>query len=174
MSSNRGVIGLFADPHELMEGATAVRKAHFHGLDAFTPYPVHGIDKILGIKKSWISVVTLCFAVFGCFAGLYLQIWTSSVDWPLNIGGKPMNSVPAFIPITFEMTILFGGIATFLAALTFCGLLRGKKAIADPRVSSDAFALWVPTTEAQQIEKVQGLLKEHGAYEVRVVTEPTA
>lgn len=169
MSSSQGVVGLFADPHEIMDGAAAVRNARFNNLDAFTPYPVHGIDKILGIKKSWVSVVTLLFGLAGCFGGLFFQIWASAIDWPLNVGGKPMSSVPAFIPVTFESTVLLGGIATFIAALSFCGLPRGRKGIVDPRVSADAFALWVPATDPHRIAEAGRIMKEHGAYEVRIV-----
>lgn len=171
MSSSQGVLGLFADPHELMEGGTALRQAHFTGMDAFTPFPVHGIDKVLGLKKSWISAVTLFFALCGCLGGLVFQCWVSAIAWPINVGGKPMYSIPAFIPITFETTILFGGIATFIAALSFCGLPRRKSVALDPRVTADAFALWVPATEPDRIAKAQTLLKEHGAYDVQVVTE---
>lgn len=171
MSSDRGVVGLFADPHELMDGAAAARRAGCDGMDAFTPYPVHGIDKVLGIKKSWVSVVTLIFGLLGCLGGLGFQCWTSAVAWPLNVGGKPMASIPAFIPITFECTVLLGGVMTFLAALTFCGLPRRKRALVDPRVSADAFALWVPVSETQQLASVERLLKAEGAYEVRVVSE---
>lgn len=169
MSSNSGVVGLFADPQELIAGATAARKARYENLDAFTPFPVHGIDQALGLKKSWLSIATLLFAFAGCLGGLGLQLWTSAVDWPINVGGKPMASVPAFIPITFECTILFGGIATFVAALSFCGLLRGKKAIVDPRVSADAFALWVPLAAPGKSGEVEQLLRDHGAYEVRII-----
>ena len=169
MSSDRGVIGLFADPHELIDGTVALRKARFDGMDAFTPFPVHGIDTALGIKKSWLSVVTLVFGIMGCFGGLALQVWTSAYDWPLNVGGKPFWSVPAFIPITFETTILCGGIATFVAALSFCGLPRFNRMPVHARASSDAFVLWVPVQAAQQ-SQVEQLLKEHGAYEVQYVS----
>ncbi|MBI4366470.1 MAG: DUF3341 domain-containing protein [Deltaproteobacteria bacterium] len=168
-ASPSGVVGLFADPHELIAGATAVRQARYDGCDAFTPYPVHGIDTALGLKKSWVSATTLVFGILGCFAGLYFQIWTSGIDWPINVGGKPLASVPAFIPITFECTVLFGGIATFLAALGFCGLLRGKKAIVDPRVTDDTFALWVPARSEERIREAERLLREHGAYEIRTI-----
>ncbi|MBI2346043.1 MAG: DUF3341 domain-containing protein [Deltaproteobacteria bacterium] len=170
MSSKQGVVGIFADPHELIDGAVAARRAGHQNLDAFTPYPIHGIDKVLGIKKSWISVVTLLFGLLGCFGGLGFQIWTSAVAWPVNVGGKPMLSIPAFIPITFESTILLGGVMTFIGVLSFCGLPKWKGRIVDPRVSADAFALWVPVRESQQISHVEKLMKENGAYEVRVVT----
>lgn len=170
MSSKHGVIGIFADPHELIDAAAAARRAGCRDLDAFTPYPVHGIDKVLGIKKSWISVVTLLFGLLGCFGGLFFQIWVSAIAWPINVGGKPMLSIPAFIPITFESTVLLGGVMTFIGVLSFCGLPRFKGAIVDLRVSADAFALWVPVKESQQIPHVEQMMKEHGAYETRVVT----
>lgn len=170
MSSKQGVIGIFADPHELIDGAVAARRAGHQNLDAFTPYPIHGIDKVLSIKKSWVSVVTLLFGLLGCFGGLFFQIWVSAIAWPINVGGKPMLSIPAFIPITFESTVLLGGVMTFIGVLSFCGLPRFKNSIVDPRVSADAFALWVPVKEGQQIPQVEKMMKEYGAYEVKVLT----
>ena len=156
-----GVIGIFADPHELIDGGNVLRKARYRNMDAFTPFPVHGIDKALGIKRSWISAITLLFGLLGCAGGLALQHWTSAIDWPLNVGGKPMSSIPAFIPIVFECTILVGGVATFFAALAFCGLPRSPRKLIDPRVTADAFALWVPVQESQQMSSVEKIMKEH-------------
>lgn len=167
--SSKGVVGIFADPHEIKEGADALRKARFHHLDAYTPFPVHGIDKCLGLKRSWISAVTLLFGIFGCVGGLALTIWTSAIDWPIIVGGKAFASIPAFIPVVFECTILFAGVSTFFAALYFCGLPKPPKALVDPRVTNDAFALWAPVKDPQRIAEAQRLMKEHGAYEVTIV-----
>ena len=107
-----GVIGFFSDPHDLLKATEKVRDSHFKNFDAFTPYPVHGMDAAQGLKRSPLPFVTFAAGLTGCTLGFMLQYWTSVVDWPLIVGGKPFNSWPAFVPIMFECTILFAGLAT--------------------------------------------------------------
>src|SRR5262245_37589460 len=98
----RGVLALYEDPDTLLRAAAQVREHGFAGADAYTPYPVHGLSEALGIRRSWVPYVTLVMGLIGAGLGLLLQIWTSAVDWPIIVGGKPFVSLPAFIPITFE------------------------------------------------------------------------
>ena len=107
-----GVIGYFEDDHDLIHAMEQVREAKYQYFDAFTPYPVHGLDAAQGLKRSPLPFVTFAAGITGCTLGFLLQYWTSAVDWPINVGGKPMNSWPAFIPVTFECTVLFAGLAT--------------------------------------------------------------
>lgn len=165
-----GMVGLFKDPYHLLRAAKESEKRRFKHCDAFTPYPVHGLDKILGIRRSLIPWVTLLFGLAGCFGGLGLQIWTSAFAWPLNIGGKPFFSIPAFIPITFECTVLLGGLATFAALLVFCKLPDYHLHKLDKEITNDAFALYIPAKEEGFREgDVKGFLQECGAYEIKMV-----
>lgn len=165
-----GIVGLFKDPYHLLRAAKEAEVRGFVHCDAFTPYPVHGIDKILGHKRSPIPWVTLAFGLMGCFGGLGFQIWVSAIDWPLNIGGKPYLSIPAFIPITFELTVLLGGLATFFALLFFCRLPNYHTRVLDKNITHNAFALYVPAKEAGfREEDVKGFLQKCGAYEVKMV-----
>lgn len=166
--AQQGIIGLFSEPEQVKAGAVALRQAKYDGMDAFTPYPVHGLGDALGLKRSWVSAVTLLFGLLGCLGGLVFTIWTSAYDWPINIGGKPMVSIPAFIPIVFECTVLLGGVMTFFAVWWFSGLPNYGRKLVDPRVTKDAFALWIPLQHEGQRGEVERMLKEHGAYEVRV------
>lgn len=165
-----GMVGLFKDPYHILRAAKEVHSKGFSQCDAFTPYPVHGLDQALGHKRSLVPWVTLVFGLTGCFAGLALQIWTSAIDWPLNVGGKPFISLPAFIPIAFECTILFGGIATFVALLLFCRLPNYHLPIIDRGITDVAYALYIPAKEVGFEEQMlRELLEKAGAYEVRLV-----
>jgi hypothetical protein len=94
---SRGVLALYDDPDKLLRAATLAREHGFANLDAYTPYAVHGMSEALGVKKSWVPWVTLVMGLTGACLALTFEIWTSAVDWPINVGGKPMVSLPAFI-----------------------------------------------------------------------------
>src|ERR1700742_4132558 len=105
MTKTAGVIAVFKDENDLISAARQAReKMRFTKYDAFTPYPVHGLDDAMGIKRSWLPWVTFFAGLTGALTALALDVWTSAVDWPVNIGGKPLVSLPAFIPIIFELT----------------------------------------------------------------------
>lgn len=165
-----GLVGLFKDPYHLLKAAQSAHLRNFVHCDAFTPYPIHGLDKILRHKRSLIPWVTLLFGLIGCFGGLGFQIWVSAVDWPVNIGGKPYLSIPAFIPVTFECTVLLGGLATFAAVLWFCRLPNYHTRALDKEITNHTFALYVPAKEAGfREEDVKQFLEKAGAVEVKRV-----
>src|SRR5689334_10808331 len=144
----KGVMAVFQTEEELIAATKAVKeKKNFQKFDAFTPYPVHGLDAAMGIKRSFLPYVTFLAGLTGTMSALALQIWTSAVDWPLNIGGKPFISLPAFIPITFELTVLFGGLATVGALFYVCGLPDVGAKPLHPGITNDKFVLFVPSTE---------------------------
>ena len=167
---SRGVLALYEDPDSLLRAATMAREHGFEGMDAYTPYAVHGMSEALGVKKSWIPYVTLSMGLTGAALGLTFEIWTSSIDWPIIVGGKPMVSLPAFIPITFECGVLLGGTMTLLALILACGLPNLKKPILDRDLTNDRFGLWIPETgPAWNEERVLKLLAGTGAADIRVV-----
>lgn len=165
-----GIVGLFKDPHHLIKAAKEVEARGFVHGDAFTPFPIHGLDKILGHKRSLVPWVTLVLGLAGCLGGLGLQIWVSAIDWPHNVGGKPYISLPAFIPITFELTVLLGGLATLVACLAFCRLPNYHTRILDTKITDNSFALYIPAKEKGFNEQdVRGFLEKCGAYEIKLV-----
>ncbi len=109
------------------------REAGYHVHDVYTPYAVHGLDKAMGLRPSRLPWICLGFALFGAAAKLWFQIWTSAFDWPVNVGGKPLASIPAFVPVTFEITVLFAGLGTVAAFFLVSRLWPGKK----PRMQFD-------------------------------------
>ncbi len=138
-----GVVGFFDDPNTLVNAMVKVRDQNFQFFDAFTPYPVHGLEAAQGLKRSPLPYVTLVAGVTGCLLAFLFEYWTSAIDWPLIVGGKPFNSWPAFVPIMFELTVLFAGLATVGAMFLFNGLPNIKRKTFDPSLTRDRFAIWI-------------------------------
>jgi hypothetical protein len=167
-----GVAGIWSDDHDILVAAEKMRKAGYKKFDAITPFPVHGMEEAIGIKRSNIPWVTFFAGVTGGSLGLFFQYWTSAVDWPINVGGKPFFSLPAFIPVTFELTILFAALFSVGAMFVINGLPKVNPPIIDPDLTCHKFALWVPDTEeGYSVEKVEAFLKELGAEEIKRVAE---
>src|SRR5947208_1050305 len=101
-----GYAAIFNGEQKTVRAATKIREMGFKKFDAISPYPVHGMEEAVGIPRSVIPYVTFVGGILGCCVAVLLTIWTSAYDWPINVGGKPNNSLPAFIPIFFELTVL--------------------------------------------------------------------
>ncbi len=91
-------------------------------MDAYSPFPVDGLAEALGFRRTRVPFVVLIGGIIGCFGGFFLQYWVSVIDYPINIGGRPLNSWPSFIPVTFELTILLAALSAFFAVLALNGL----------------------------------------------------
>jgi hypothetical protein len=160
-------MGIFESPDALIEATRKTSEAGYKDFDAYTPYPVHGLEAAQGLKRSPLPFVTFGAGLTGFVCGFSLQYWTSVVSWPLNVGGKPFNSWPAFIPVTFEATILFAGLSTVAGMFILNGLPNLRRKAFDPALTRDRFALVIedPSREAD----AQKFLKSVGAKEVRSV-----
>lgn len=166
--SRRGVAGVWLDEQQLVKAARKVRESGFTKFEAITPFPIHGIDEAMAIPFSWIPWVTLVFCLLGFAFGTWFTWWVAAVDWPINIGGKPMWSLPAFIPIMFECTILFGALGSVGALLFVCGLPQVDPPVIDPAFSSHKFGLFIPENDTGFNQAtVEKLLKDAGAVEVK-------
>jgi hypothetical protein len=113
-----GLMAEFSDAEELVEKTKLAYEAGYRRLDAYTPFPVHGLPETLGLKRNWVPYIVLLGAIAGGVAGYLLQYYTSVISYPLNIGGRPLNSWPAFLVITFESAVLgaaFGAVFGMLA-----------------------------------------------------------
>ncbi len=159
------VIGVFDDEEKLVKAGTLVKRDNFHIQDFFTPFPVHGLDELLDIKRSRLPFVTFVAGGMGLILALAFQVWTSAVDWPINVGGKPMLSIPAFIPITFELMVLCGALTTVAAFLFRAKLFPGQIPVTiDRRQLDDQFLIVIPSGEKNaELEK---LLRDNGAVKV--------
>lgn len=117
-----GLLAEFENPDDLLAAAHAARKAGYRKMDAYAPLPVHGLAEALGFERTSLPLIVLLGGIAGASLGYLLQYWTTAVDYPLNIGGRPLHSWPAFIPITFEMTILIASFSAVLGMLVLNGL----------------------------------------------------
>lgn len=166
----QGLLALFEKPDDLIQSIAIVRDANYQKIDAYTPFPVHGLEKALGLKRSKIPYATLLFALVGCALGFFFQAWASAVSWPVNIGGKPYVSWPAFIPITFEAMVLLGGVLTFFTLMAVLKLPQLFTPILHERLSSDRFGLFVCKTDPHfDGSKLNQIFKECHAVEVKEI-----
>ncbi len=117
-----GLLAEFTGPDELVDAARKAREAGFRRMDAYAPMPVHGLAEAVGFRRTALPLIVLIGGLVGGLGGYMLQYWTTAVDYPLNIGGRPLHSWPAFIPITFECTILVAAFAAVLGMLALNGL----------------------------------------------------
>ena len=142
-----GWMAEFADEELMLKSARQVRDAGYTRTDAFTPFPVHGIDEALGIKPTILPFITLVCGLSGLATALVMQIWMNAYDYPYIISGKPFVSLPAFIPVTFELTILFSAFSTVIGMLALNGLFRFSNPVfTNPRfdrATDDRFFLFV-------------------------------
>lgn len=117
-----GIMAEFDTPNHLMEAAEAAHHAGYTVLDAYTPFPVEGMAEAIGHHSNPVPKIVLGAGIMGALAGFGMQYFANAVHYPLIIGGKPLNSWPAFIPITFELTILFAAFSAVLGMLAVNGL----------------------------------------------------
>lgn len=161
------IIGIFDDEEKLIHGAEKLREKNIDIYDFYTPFPVHGLDELIGIKRSSLPYVTFIAGACGLGFALLLQIWTSAFSWPTNIGGKPFISLPAFIPVSFELTVLFAAHTTVLAFLVINKLFPGQKPVIFDQDQTDwKFVLCVEKNKAN-LDEVASILNAEGALEVK-------
>ncbi|MDK9699102.1 MAG: DUF3341 domain-containing protein [bacterium] len=163
-------IGYFDSPEHLVEAAEHAMDNGFKDVDAITPYPIHGLAEVLKISDSMIPWATLGAGLSGAALMLWVQWYTSAVDYPLNVGGKPLFSWPAFAPITFEGGELIGGVTTFVMLLITAYMARPHAVIKnklDPKLTDNRFALLIPNFSHGDDVKAMEFLKGQGADEIR-------
>lgn len=166
MRGNKAVVGVFSYVDDAL---TAIRKVKASGLDfkVYSPVPVHELLEEAKPERSPIGFITGTGAVVGITSGFLLCILTN-LDWPIRVSAKDIISIPAFVPVGYECTILLGAIFTLLALFHFCKLPGIFRAVGyDPRFSSDKFGV-VVGCENRQVDDVKAKLTESGAEEVEV------
>ena len=146
-----GLLLEFESPESLLAAAARVRDAGYKKWDTHSPFPIHGMDKAMGLKASRLQYVAIASGVTGACAGMAMQYWMNSMDYRYILGGKPILSIPAYIPVTFEMTILFAALGVFAGLLAFTGLPKLYHAVFTSRqfrrVSTDGFFISVEASD---------------------------
>jgi hypothetical protein len=117
-----GTMAEFASAQELVAAARRTHEAGYRKLDAYSPFPVEELAEAIGFRKNYVPLVTLIGAITGGLGGYLMQYWIAVISYPVNVGGRPYHSWPAFVIVTFEMTILFGAIAAVFGMLALNGL----------------------------------------------------
>lgn len=122
---HRDIYGLLAEfdrPEDLLAAAQRAYHAGYKRMDAYTPFPIHGLSAAIGFRKTRLPLIVLIGGIIGCVGGFFLQYYIHVIDYPLNIGGRPLNSWPQFIVVTFELTVLCAGLSAVLGMLALNGL----------------------------------------------------
>ncbi len=162
------LIGVYENPTRVAETVTKLRGRGFEKLEVYSPAPFDEIEEAVDPTPSKVRYWTLIGGLLGVTTGYFITIWMS-LDWPIVIGGKPYASIPAYTVIAFELTILFGGIATLLGLLSVGRLPKVK---IDPaysaRFSAEEFGVAVECPD-RDVQEVDGLMRAHDAKEVGLV-----
>lgn len=170
----RYLVGIFKNESKLLAAVRSLRENHFQITDVYSPYAIHGIDEALNLRRSRLAWVAFVGGFFGLALALYFQFWTSVIDWPVNVGGKPDNSTLAFLPVAFEITVLLGGLtavsAFFLRGRLFPG---GRPKFVHPGITDDTFAVVLEHRDASFDEVgARKILNDFGATEVESKVVP--
>src|SRR5215475_15391899 len=169
-----GLVGEFTTPEELLEATRRARSAGYRHMEAYTPFPVHGLAEALGFHRTHLPLVVLLGGIAGGLGGYFLQYWINVIGYPLNVGGRPLHSWPAFIPVTFELTILVAALVAVLGMLALNGLPMPYHPLFNvPRfatVTRDGFFLCIEARDPQfdRLE-TRRFLESVAAYEVAEV-----
>src|SRR5918995_4151268 len=169
MSVKKFVVGCFNEEGALFNAVKNVRKAGYKIHDVYTPMPIHGLDAAMGLRDTSLHTAGFIYGITGTTVAFSFITWAFTTDWPLNIGGKPFFSLPAWIPIMFELTVLFAAVGM---VLTFCYLCQlapfVKKDHFNLRSTDDLFVMAIECTDRTSDVEVQAFLQNAGAKEVNV------
>lgn len=168
--NNRSYISIsFDDEVPLLQAVKKLKESKEIISDVLSPFPVHGLDEALSIKRSRIPVVGFIFGALGAILAFGFQAWVFTVSYPLIIGGKPFFSVPTFVPITFEVTVLFAGLS-MVAALLIRSHLKPeiKFTPVDERITDDRFVILVDTPDEEiNLKRITSILTGINTVEIR-------
>jgi hypothetical protein len=171
---NTTIYGIYDDDDVLLSAVNQLRSKGVKIQEVFTPFPVHGLDKALGLKRTRMGIVSFLFGLAGLSFGLWMTWYMMISDWPVNIGGKPNaefhKNVPSFVPVLFEMSVLcaaHGMVITFLLRGRIIPGRRNKNPF--PETTDDKFAVQIDATSRFSRDEVHALLRKSGATQVKEI-----
>ena len=172
-----GLLAEFADADALVAAAERVHGEGYRRFECYSPLPVEGLADAIGFRHSRLPLVVLVGGVVGCLSGIALQYWTTVIAYPLNVGGRPLVSWPSFVPVVFEMTVLFAALSAVLGMLAMNGLPRPHHPLfgipSFDRATQDRFFLCILSTDAQyHSQTTRQFLERLGPVEVIDVPMP--
>ena len=167
MANKKIIYGLYDDEIVLIDAVKTVRAEGLKIDDCYTPFPVHGLDDAMGLRMTKLHSAGFVFGATGTLTALTFILWISTNNYPVNYGGKPYLSLPAWIPITFELTVLFAAWGMVITFYIICGMGPGvKNVVLDERISDDKFCIAFNKANFQDTSKVNDFFKATGAAEV--------
>jgi hypothetical protein len=169
MAIKKFVVGNFTDEEVLFPAVKRVRSAGYKIHDVYTPFPIHGLDTALGLRQTKLHTAGFIYGITGTTTALTGISWIFDVDWLMNIGGKPHIPLPAMIPITFELTVLFAAVGMVYTFCWLCQIAPGvKKHVFNPKSTDDTFTMVIECTEHTNVEEVKAFLNTVGAADINV------
>ncbi len=171
-----GVLAEFAHPGELLQAAKAVHEAGYSHFDTHSPFPIHGMDKAMGLGNSIIGWITFGGGITGLSVATWMQWWMGEVSYPINISGKPFFAVEPSIPVMFELTILFAALLTVAGMFALNGLPRPYNPLFYSRdflrVTDDAFFLHIAASDKRfDMEATGQMLTDLGASQIETIRD---
>ena len=169
--STQVLYGLYNDEEVLLHAVKKAKEDHLDIMDVYSPFPVHGLDNILGLTESRIHIAGFIYGLIGCLSAFLFMTWVFTRDWPIIFGGKPYFSALAFIPITFEVTVLFASVGMVVTFYTICGMGPGvDNPTLDDRITDDKFFIAFDVDNADESKQaaLRQFLTDTGAEEVNV------
>lgn len=159
MAVKKFAVACYDDEAALFSSVAKVRSSGYKLHDVYTPFPVHGLDEAMGLKETDLHIAGFCFGITGTSTALGFMSWIFTSDWPINYGGKPFFSLPAFIPITFELTVLFAAVGMVLTYCYLNQIMPGvKKHVFHPRQSDDLFVVVLEVPKDEQEGEIMEFL----------------
>ena len=171
MANNKYIIyGLYNDEEDLLRAVRQANSDHLEIMDVYTPFPVHGLDPLLGLAESRLHIAGFVYGMLGTLTAFLGMTWIFTKDWPIIFGGKPYWSFPAFVPIIFELTVLFAAIGMTVTFYIVNGLGPGVvNPTIDLRITDDKFCIAFDKSEVDA-SKAESFLQSSGAAEIHSKT----
>lgn len=171
--SQRVVMASFADQHDVLDAVRALRSRGYCVRDVYSPHAIHGIDDAMGLRPTRLTWVCFVCGAIGLFGALWFQNWANAVAWPINVGGKPWNALPAEVPVAFEMLVLSAAFGSVLACLAVCRLYPFKRGVTAPGATDDRYVVAIEASPSLPRSELTQLLFDCGAVDIddRLVAE---
>lgn len=171
-----GVLAEFDNPADLMDAAAEVKKAGYRDFDAYSPFPIHGMDDAMGLKPSKLGWIVLAHGIVGLIGGVALQSWAMDIAYPMHISGKPYLNFPAFVPVTFALVILLASFGAFLGLFSLNKLPRLHNPLFNSdriaKATDDGFFICIEASDPIFSEKkTTGFLKKIGATHTETIPD---
>ncbi len=161
------LIGKYWDPEAVLEGLDKLTSQGVRIFDVFSPFPIHGIDPYLGSKRTRLTVAAFIYGCLGFLTAVTMMSLIYGVVWPMNIGGKPALAFPSFVPITFELTVLFAAHGMVITFFIVGSYWPGKRArLLDIRQTDDVFIIAIDKSKVSDEAAVKAVFEQTGAYDI--------